>query len=94
VGTIEEELEDPFVRQDQCVFEGRYPFEKPKFKGMFDLYTDCNGAGGPVRLALVAELQDPTQDVVIRIIIQVVTEDDLFALDHILETFAVISPIL
>ena len=94
VGTIEEELDDPFVRQDQCVFEGRYPFEKTNFVGLFDLYTDCNGAGGPVRLALVAELQDPSQDVVIRIVIQVVTEDDLYALDHILETFAVISPIL
>ncbi len=94
VGTIEEELDDPFVRQDQCVFEGRYPFEKPNFIGMFDLYTNCNGADGPVRLALVAELQDPEQDVIIRIIVQVVTEDDLYALDHILETFEVISPIL
>jgi serine protease Do len=94
VGTVEEELDDPFVRQDECVFQGRYSFEKPNFVGLYDLYTDCNGAGGPVRLALVAELQDSTQDVVIRIIIQVVTEDDLYALDHILETFAVISPIL
>ncbi len=94
VGTIEEELEDPFVRQDDCVFNDRYPFEKPNFKGMFDLYTDCNGTGGPMRLALVAELQDSTQDVLVRIIIQVITEDDLYALDHILETFEVIAPIL
>ncbi len=94
VGTIEEELDDPFVRQDDCVFDNRYAFEKPNFRGMFDLYTDCNGVGGPMRLALVAELQDPTQDVLVRIIIQVVTEDDLYALDHILETFEVIAPIL
>lgn len=93
VGTIDSELDYLRENETNCAYDGRYEFEKPGYKGKFDVFKDCNGAGGPMRLVLIVEALDPAHEITLKVRVQVVTEDDLFALDHMLDTFRIISEI-
>jgi serine protease Do len=91
VSSVEGELDS---RQElSCAYEGRYEFEKSRYRGMYDVYSNCDGEGGPMRLVLVVEPKDPQEKFLLFLMIQVMTEDDLYALDHILATFEVIGEI-
>lgn len=91
VSSVEEELDS---RQElSCTYESRYTFEKSRYRGMYDVYSNCNGEGGPLRLVLVVEPKDAQEKFLLFLMFQVMTEDDLYALDHILATFEVIGEI-
>ncbi len=72
--------------EDACDYDGRYPYEDPLYTGQYDLWVDCGGEGTLI-LALFAQPED--QSFIIVVLVQIVTEADLEALDHILDTFLV-----
>ena len=71
---------------DSCVYEGRFDYEDNAYTGMYDFYSDCGDAGSS--LIYIAAL--PADNAfIIWVQVQIVTDADLDALDHILESFYV-----
>lgn len=77
---------DGFDFSNSCEYEGRHDYEDPLYTGQFDLWVDCNGEG-TLYLILSAEPED--QSFITLVAVQIVTDADLDALDHILDTFFV-----
>jgi serine protease Do len=71
-----------------CAFDGRYDYDDGVYTGLYDLYTDCGGVG-----SIIFELAAAPagQQYFAFLVIQVVTEADLDALYHILDTFFVLE---
>lgn len=77
----------PDYSQD-CTYDGRFEYEDPLYTGLYDLYTDCSGVGSML-IDLVAVPDH--RAFIIWVEIQVATEEDLDALDRILDTFEVVG---
>ena len=73
---------------DSCVYEGRFEYEDPAYSGLYDLYGDCSDAGSNV-INIVAF--PPDNAFIIWVQTQIVTDADLDALDHILDSFYVVG---
>jgi len=71
-----------------CTYDGRYEYEDPLYTGLYDVYTDC-GEVGSVLIDVVAVPDH--RAFIIWVEIQVATEEDLDALDRILDTFEVVG---
>ena len=71
-----------------CVYDGRYEYDDGVYTGLYDLYLDC-GTAGSVLIELVAE--PGSQQYFTYLLIQAISDADLDALDHILNTFFVIE---
>lgn len=71
-----------------CTYDGRYEYEDPLYTGLYDVYTDCGGVGS-VLIDVVAVPDH--RAFIIWVEIQVATEEDLDALDRILDTFEVVG---
>jgi len=69
-----------------CVYDGRYEYDDGLYTGLYDWYYEC-GDSGSVIIELTAEPADASN--IIYIVIQAVTEADLDAADHVLNTFLV-----
>jgi len=82
-----EELLDLFDFSDSCTFDSRLPYQDPLYTGFFDLWTDCDGTGTLV-VAVAVEPED--QGFLAIVLVQVVSEADLEALDRIIDSFIVI----
>jgi len=82
------ELVDFWDYSSDCTYDGRYDYEDPVFTGVYDLYTDCGGQGSVI-IVLGAEPAEKNFSMVIEI--QAVTDADLDAMDHILNTFNVVG---
>jgi serine protease Do len=71
-----------------CVYEGRFEYEDPAYTGLYDFYSDCGDVGSSfIYLAAFP----PDNAFLIWVSIQVVTDADLDALDHILNSFFVVG---
>ncbi len=81
-------LLDEFAFTDDCVYEGRFDYEDPIYTGVYDLYTDCAGEGTSI-INLVAVPEDRSFIMLLQVL--VVSDADLDALDHILNTFQVVG---
>lgn len=79
-------LLDTFDFSGGCDYEGRFDYSDPLYTGVYDLYSDCGGEG-VVEIVLTAVPEN--RNFVILVVIQVVTDADLDALDNILNTFFV-----
>lgn len=73
---------------DNCVYEGRFDYEDVAYTGLYDLYSDCGGVGSGV-IDIVAF--PPDSAFLIWVQTQIVSDADLEALDHILNSFYVIG---
>ncbi|MEZ4517504.1 MAG: hypothetical protein R3C44_11960 [Chloroflexota bacterium] len=73
-----------------CTYDSRSDFEDPIFNGKFDLYVDCPGSGS---LIAVVAVEPADQSYAIMIIGQAITDADLDALDHVLDTFNLVGPL-
>jgi len=81
-------LVDLFDFSTDCTYDGRFEYTDPVYTGVYDQYSNCAGQGSVI-IVLAAEPADKAYSVVI--LIQAVTEADLDALDHILNTFNVVG---
>lgn len=82
------ELVDVFDFSGDCTYDGRFDYEDPVYTGVYDQYSNCAGAGSVI-IVLGAEPAAKNYSVVV--LVQAVTEADLDALDHILNTFNVVG---
>lgn len=81
-------LLDLYDYTDGCTYDGRSDYEDPVYTGAFDLYVDC-GEAGSIIVVLAAKPADNSHAVVIEA--QAVTDADVDALDHVLDTFNVVG---
>lgn len=89
-GSTMDELLDFFDFSEDCTYDGRSDYEDPAFTGKFDLYLDCAGQGTVIAV-VAAEPAD--QSFAVIIIGQAITDADLEALDHVLDTFDLVGPL-
>jgi serine protease Do len=77
---------DEFAGSYECTYDGRQDYDDGVYTGFYDLYVDCGGVG-----SVIVELAAAPggQQYFTYLLIQAVTEADLDALDHILNTFFV-----
>ena len=82
------ELLDLIDWSSSCTYEGRFDYEDPLYTGVYDVYSNC---GGTTSKIVVVAAEPATQDYSVLVQVQVVTDADLDALDHILNTFVVLG---
>ncbi len=71
-----------------CVYEGRFDYEDNAYVGLYDFYSDCGDIGSSL-INVVAFPADYAYIVWVQT--QIVTDADLDALDHILNSFFVVG---
>ena len=86
--TTMNELVDVFDFSSDCTYDGRFDYSDPVYTGVYDQYSNCAGVGSVI-IVLGAEPAARNYSVVV--LVQAVTEADLDALDHILNTFNVVG---
>lgn len=72
-----------------CELDSRYDYDDGFYRGAFDYYTRCGGTSDYMILAAVPK-QD-TGDVLIWLEVQIVSQADLDAAQHILDTFDIVG---
>jgi serine protease Do len=80
------ELLDLFDFGDSCQYGGRDSYQDPVYAGVYDLWVDCGGTGS-LLVVVVVEPADGSYTAVV--LVQVVSDADLDALDRILDSFIV-----
>ncbi len=80
------ELLDNYDFSGSCAYDGRYEYSDPVYAGFYDLYLSCGGLD-TMLVVLASEPADQSYHTLV--IVQIVTDADLDALDHILNTFIV-----
>lgn len=78
--------DDSFDYSASCVYDGRYDYSDPVYAGLYDLWTDC-GDEGSLFIVLAVLPEDLSYFVLVDVL--VVSDADLDALDHILNSFIV-----
>jgi serine protease Do len=73
-----------------CTFSSRNDYSDSAFEGKFDVFTDCKGAGNVYVVLSARPKNDPTAFLVL-VEVNVMTDADLDALDHIYQTFDVVG---
>ena len=89
VGSIESELARSAEFFQDCTFVDQIDFQTSRFSGKYNLYAECGGPGGALNISLYAEPRDSPDAYLLWLQVQVVSDADLFALDHILQTLEV-----
>lgn len=74
-----------------CELDNRYDYDDGYYRGSFDYYTRCGGSGGADYLILSAVPVDASQQLLIVVEVQILTNADVDAADRILSTFDVIG---
>lgn len=81
-----DELLDAFDYGDSCTFNGRSNYDDSVYFGKYDLWADC-GSTGTLLVVLGAEPAD--RSYLVLVLVQVISDADLEALDYILNSFIV-----
>lgn len=89
VGSVESELSRDAQFYQDCTYVDQYEFQTSRFSGKYNLYGDCGGPGGALNISLYAEPRESPNDYLLWLQVQVLSDADLFALDHILQTIEV-----
>lgn len=84
----EQSLLDGYNYEGSCTYEGREAYEDPLYSGYYDLWSDCGGTGS---LYIVLSASPEARDYIILVSVLVASDADLDALDHILNSFVVIT---
>ena len=82
------ELVDFFDFSTDCTLEGRFDYEDPIYTGVYDLYSDCAGEGSVI---IVLGAEPAARNYSVIVLVQAVTDADLDAMDHILNTFNIVG---
>jgi len=81
-----EDLLDAIQYTDACTYEGREEIPEGFYTGFYDLWSGCDNSDSR---AIVVSVVPETQDFIVLFEIYLVTEADVDALDHILDSFIV-----
>lgn len=79
---------DAFDFSSDCEYGGRTDYQDQVFTGAYDIWSNC---GGQNNLLVTLSATPQTQDFVVLVIAQIITDADLEALDHIFNSFNVVS---
>ncbi len=81
-------LLDALAEEYDCVYDGRYEYEDPLYTGFYDLYGECSDVG-----SVIIELSaSPAHgEYLVYLLIQAVSDADLDAMGHVLDTFYVVE---
>jgi serine protease Do len=74
-----------------CEWDSREDYEDPLYRGKFDLYKKCGGAGGPWYMVLSAVSHVDQFSYLIRVEVQIVSDEDWDIAQHVLDTFVVVG---
>jgi serine protease Do len=74
-----------------CQLDGRYDYNDGYYRGLYDYYKNCGGQGGAAYLILSAVPVQDTGDVLVFVEIQLASDADVDAADHILKTFDIVG---
>jgi len=74
-----------------CSLDDRYDYNDGFYRGFFDYYINCGGPGGADYMILSAVPVQDTGDVLVFVEIQIVSQADIDAADHILQTFDIVG---
>lgn len=86
-GLAADELLD-LANQGACTSIGREDYDDGAFRGRFEAFSDCGGTGAS-SIVVAAESADGTIGVLV--VVQVVTDADLVALDEVLRSFNTVA---
>jgi serine protease Do len=81
-------------RQDfngTCELVGRYDYNDGYYRGKYDWFKNCGGPGGPQYIVLSAVPINDPQAFLVLVEVQVQSDRDSEALDHIMNTFDVVG---
>jgi hypothetical protein len=73
-----------------CSLDDRYEYNDGYYRGFYDYYNNCGGQGGAYLILSAVPVQD-TGDVLVFVEIQIVSDADVEAADHILKTFDIVG---
>jgi serine protease Do len=76
---------------EYCELDGRYDYEDALYRGKYDLYHKCGGAGGPWYMVLSAVSQYDQFSYLILVEAQIVSDEDWDHAQHVLDTFIVVG---
>ena len=76
---------------DACKLDGRYDYHDALYRGKYDLFVNCGGPGGASFLLLTAVPIDRPTDFLILVQVQMISDADVEAAQHILDTFQVVG---
>lgn len=79
-----EELLDAFDYGESCAYGGRKEYSDGVYAGYYDIWTDCGDAGSSV---VVVSVEPEDRSYLGLVLVQVVGDADLDALDHIIDSF-------
>jgi serine protease Do len=82
----ETELLDIFEYSEECTFDERVEYSDSVYTGFYDVWSDCGGQG---TLLVVLAAAPEARDHLALVGVQIVTDADIEALDHILNSFIV-----
>jgi serine protease Do len=85
----EDTLLDANTFNDDCTYEGREEYEDQLYTGKFEVYSNCGGEGGGTLIQVAAVPEG--RDFIILLQMVAVSEADLEALDHMLQSFEVVG---
>jgi serine protease Do len=90
-GSVPADYLDPRIDalSGSCTYEGRSDYSDALYTGQYDYYSNCGGEG--VVFVVLSVLPDDGSDFFIVVEVQVVTQADLEALDHVLNSFIVFN---
>ena len=80
-----------WAREDDCTFEYREDYEDPAFEGAFDVFSNCLDSEGV--LVILSAKPHSSTSLLVLVLVQIMSDADLDALDEILNTFDVIGPL-
>ncbi|MDW8327800.1 MAG: trypsin-like peptidase domain-containing protein, partial [Anaerolineales bacterium] len=82
------------IRRDSlrqsCTFKSRNDYADDVYEGKYDVFTDCQGAGNVYVVLSARPKSNPTAFLVL-LEVNIMTDADLEALDHIYQTFNVVG---
>lgn len=87
-GSSMDELVDLFDFSEDCTYDARYDYEDPVYTGRYDLYVTC---GDEESVVIVVAAQPADASYAVILLAQALTDADLEAVDHVLNTFNVVG---
>ena len=78
------------VFKGECNLEGRYDYEDSAYEGAYDVYSGCPGTDNTMRVISARPIQHKTAFLLV-VLVNIMTDSDLDALDEILATFDVVG---
>lgn len=78
------------VFKGECNLEGRYDYEDSAYEGAYDVYSGCAGTDNTMLVISARPIQNKTAFLLV-VLVNIMTDSDLDALDEILATFDVVG---